>query len=148
MNKYPEWWDSTITLYNKYTDPLTNNVRYFRHVIDGCFWDNTQDINISDKAQISSNEVICRIRKDDRYKKRMEWEQLPNDEMGSYFTLGKDDILILGAVDDVIDENASKHRANDLIAKYKNTLDCIRVKRFSDNTGAGRVMPHYYLTGE
>ena len=118
MNKYPEWWDSTITLYNKYTDPLTNNVRYFRHVID------------------------------DRYKKRMEWEQLPNDEMGSYFTLGKDDILILGAVDDVIDENASKHRANDLTAKYKNTLDCIVLKRFSDNTGAGRVMPHYYITGE
>ena len=148
MNNYPVWWDTTITLYNKYTDPQTHLIRWYRHVISGCFWDNTVSQAVTDTAQILTNDVICRIRQDIKYKPRHEWINLPNDEMGNYFTIGKDDILLNGEVNDEIDENASGHRANDLISKYKSALDCIVVKRFSDNTGAGRCLPHYHVIGE
>lgn len=148
MNDYPAWWDTTVTVYNKYTDPLTNAIRWYRHVIDGCFWKNVQDITLSDTAQILSNNVICRIRKDDKYLPRGKWKDMPNDLMGAYFTLGKADIIVQGEVDDVIDETVKGHRATDLIAKYKDTQDCIAVKTFSDNSGKARNMPHYYVTGE
>ena len=148
MSEYPAWWDATITVYNKYTNPLTKAVTWFRHVLSGCFWDNTGNRLIAENAQIQSNDVVCRIPQSDIYKPRGEWESLPNDIMSNYFTLGKADILIRGEIDDVIDETVKGHRATDLIAKYKDKQDCIVLKRFSDNTGTSRVMPHYYVTGE
>ena len=146
MNDYPVWWDTTVTIYNKYVNPLTKVASWFRHVVDGCFLSNTTNITITDGVQVQSNDVVCRIRQNDLYKPKREWESLPNDKMGDYFTIGKDDILIKGAVNDVLDETLKGHRGNDLISKYKE--DCIVVKKCSDNTGAGRCLPHYFVTGE
>lgn len=148
MNEYPVWWDKTVTIYNKYINPITKSVVWIRHVVDGCYWNSGGTILNFNGTQILSNDVVCRIREDDRYLPRGQWKDLPNDLMSGYFTLGQSDILILGEVDDIIDESASGHRSNDLIAKYKNTQDCIVVKRFSDNTGAGLVMPHYRVVGD
>lgn len=147
-NTYPVWWNTTVTLYNKYVDPLTHAVSWFRHVLTGCFWDNTGSMVTVGSVQLRSNDVICRIRENALYKAKAQWQALPNDTMGDYFTVAEGDILIRGEVNDVINEDARDHRATDLIAKYKDTQDCIVVKRFSDNTGAGRCMPHYYAIGE
>lgn len=148
MNDYPVWWDTTITIYNKYVDDLTKIVTWYRHVISGCFWDNTGSQVTVGSVQLQSNDVICRIREDNLYKTKGVWKALPNDQLGNFFTLGQGDILIKGEVDDIVDENTRGHRATDLIAKYKDTNDCIVVSRYSDNTGAGRCMPHYYAVGE
>lgn len=148
VNEYPVWWETTVTLYNKYVDPLTHNVSYIRRVLEGCFWDNAGSMVTVGNVQIQSNDVICRIRENALYKPKGQWQSMPNDSLSDYFTLGAGDILIRGEVDDVVDENARNHRASDLIAKYKDTQDCIVIKRFSDNTGAGRCMPHYYAIGE
>lgn len=148
MSNYPIWWETTVTLYNKYTDPLTHVVTWFRHVLEGCFWDNTGNMVTVGTVQIQSNDVVCRIPESELYKSKLQWQNLPNDMLGDFFTLGQGDILVRGSVDDIVDEDSKGHRANDLIAKYKDTQDCIVVKRFSDNTGAGRCMPHYYAAGE
>lgn len=148
MNDYPAWWDTTVTVFNKYIDPLTNVVTWFSHVINGCFWKNVQNITLSNTAQIQSNDVICRIRKDGRYLPRGKWKDIPNDLRGNYFTFGKADIVVRGEVNDVIDETVKGHRATDLIAKYADSQDCIVIKTFSDNAGKARRMPHYYVTGE
>lgn len=147
-NNYPIWWDTTVTLYNKYTDPLTHVVSWFRHVLAGCFWDNTGSVVTVGNVQLQSNDVICRIPESKLYKPKKQWQELPNDALGNYFTISAGDILVKGEVDDIIDETARNHRATDLIAKYKDTQDCIVIKRSSDNTGAGRCMPHYYAVGE
>ena len=110
MNKYPDWWDSAVTLYNKYTDPLTQVVTWHRTVIGensprlGCFWKNSNNkVTIGDTI-IAADSVICRIPKQDNYLDRYVWYNTPNDLMSNYFTLGREDILIKGIVDDEIDE--------------------------------------------
>ena len=34
MNNYPSWWDTTVTIYNRYEDPQTNLVSWHRHVVE------------------------------------------------------------------------------------------------------------------
>lgn len=148
MNDYPAWWDKTITLYNKYTDPLTKVVSWFRRVISDCFWDNTATMIIEGSVKVLSNDVICRVPESPYYKPKGEWKDLPNDRLSNYFTIGQGDIVVLGEVDDIVDEDIRGHRSNDLVAKYKDTQDCIVIKRYSDNTGDGRCMPHYHIIGE
>ena len=147
MNEYPVWWDTTITIYNKYTDPTTQVVSWFRHTIDGCFWDNTPLQTTAGTAQIAENDVLCRIRENPIYKPKMQWNALTTDEKAQFFTLGGGDIVVKGSVDDVITDQRD-HRANDLISKYKDYQGCITIKRYSENVGAGRCMPHYYVVGE
>lgn len=144
---YPIWWDKTVTLYNRHTDPVTNIVRWYRTVISDCFWKNSNNRITVGEVELQSNDVVCRIPQDSNYKEKAEWIKLPNDVKEDFFTLGKGDILIQGEIDDIIDEQQKGHRSTDLIAKYKELQGCIYVKQFSDNTGIGRVNPHYFISG-
>lgn len=144
---YPIWWDETVTLYNKHTDKVTQLVTWYRTVITDCFWKNSNNQITVGEVELQSNDVICRIPQRDIYLSKAQWIQLPNDEKGNCFTLGKGDILVQGEIDDIIDEQQKGHRATDLIAKYKELQGCIYVKQFSDNTGIGRVNPHYFISG-
>lgn len=145
---YPIWWDTTVTIYNQYKDPLTSLVSWYRTVVSGCFWKYTGNkVTVNDVA-LETNTTICRIPKDARFKERYLWEQLPNDEMPNFFTISPGDIIIKGEVDDVIDETQKGHRSTDLIAKYKKLQGCIEIQSWADNTGIGRNDKHYYVTGE
>ena len=145
---YPIWWDTTITIYNQYKDPLTANVSWFRNVVTGCFWKYTgNQVTVGD-VELKTNTTICRIPKDDRFRERYIWEALPNDQMGNYFTLSPGDIIIKGEVTDVVDEYTKGHRSTDLIAKYKKLQGCIEIQSWADNTGVGRNDKHYYVSGE
>lgn len=146
-NEYPIWWDKTITVYNKFVDPLTSVVKWFRHIIPDCFIDDTPQMYIAGNVMAQSSDVICRIRESENYKSKAEWQKLPNDQMSGYFTISQGDIVVFDEVDDEI-ADVSGHRATDLLSKYKDAQGAITVKRFSDNTGVGRVMPHYYITGD
>ena len=35
---YPIWWDTTVTVYNKFVDSNTQVVTWYRTVIEKCFW--------------------------------------------------------------------------------------------------------------
>lgn len=146
MNKYPVWWDTTITVFNKYEDPQTQVVRWFSHTVDRCFWKYTGDkIKVGDTI-LESNSTICRIPKQDNFLERFEWEKQPNDKMEQYLTLGVGDIVIKGAVDDEVDEYTSGKRSADLIKKYK-SLGCIEIESVSLNVGPGRCDEHYHIRG-
>ena len=147
MSNYPVWWDTTVTIYNQYTDPVSNKITWFRHVITGCFWKNESiQITLGNTA-ISANSTICRIRKQDNYLDRYSWAKLPNDQMGNYLTLGRGDILIKGEVEDEIDEYAKGKHANDLLIKYKD-LEYMKAEEFTINVGAGRCEEHYLVRGK
>jgi hypothetical protein len=143
---YPVWWDTTITIYNKYEDRQTQLVRWFRHTINNCFWKASNNkVTINDTVLDSSN-ILCRIPKSGIYMEKYDWEQLPNDIMSEYFTLGQGDIIIKGVIDFEIDEYVKGKRSTDLLEKYK-YKGCMQIERFSDNTGYGRNDEHYYVTG-
>ena len=146
-NIYPPWWETTITLYNRYEDPQTHVVRWFRHVINDTFWKYTGNKVVVNKVTLETDDTTCRIRKDDKFLERHLWLSKPNDEMGNYFTLGVGDIIVKGEVSDIIDEYTSGLRSNDLEKKYKNLQGCIRVKEVAINIGSSRCSEHYFVKG-
>ena len=147
MNSYPTWWNTTITVYNKYEDPQTQVVRWFRHVLTNCFWKYSGDKVVIGNTVLESNAITCRIPKSDKYKPKHEWVTIPNDKMGNYFTLGVGDLIFKGKVEDTIDEYTSGHRANDVTAKYKELQGCIEIQYVIDNTTGGRGQEHYHVRG-
>lgn len=144
---YPEWWDTTLTIFNQFKDPQTKIVRWYKTVVDGAFWKYVGDKITIGKTVLETNNIICRIRKDDRFLEKYEWVQKPNDEMSDYFTLAKGDIIIKGAVDEDIDEYTNGRRSNDIIAKYKQLQGCMSIEEMAINVGAGRCDEHYYVKG-
>lgn len=147
MNNYPKWWDTTVTVYNKYVDPQTQVITWYRTVIDGCFWKDTGNKVTINNVVLETNNIICRIRKDERFLERSAWVALTNDEMGNHFTLSPGDIIIKGSIDEDINEYKSGKRATDLAKKYKALQGCMEIQAATDNTGGGRGNEHYHVTG-
>lgn len=145
-HRYPVWWDKTITAYVKYENPLTQLVTWHRYVIKNCFWDDTGDKVKIGETVLDSTGILCRIPEQSNYLPKYAWESVPNDEQDKYFTLGLGDILVLGEVDDEINEYVSKKRSSDFIARYK-LKGCMEVQTISNSTGAGRCYPHYLARG-
>lgn len=144
---YPVWWETTLTIYNKYEDPLTNVITWFRTVVTGAFWKYVGDkITINDVV-LETDNTICRIRKDARFLPKHEWIALPNDTMKDYFTLGKGDIIVKGEVDDTINEYQTGKRSTDLLGKYKELQGCITIEEIAIDVGAGRCNEHYRVKG-
>lgn len=144
---YPPWWDTTITLYNKYEDPQTHVITWFRTVINGTFWKYTGNKVVVNKVTLETDTTICRIRKDTKFLERHLWINKPNDQMDKYFTLGVGDIIVKGEVADTIDEYSSGSRSNDLEKKYKNLQGCIVIKEVAVNVGDVRCSEHYLVKG-
>lgn len=143
---YPVWWDKTLTVYNKYTNPLTQVITWYRTVITNCFWKNTSDKVLVGTVTLETNNIIARLPIQNNFKPRFEWEKIPNDKMSDYFTLSSGDIIVLGEIDDEIDEYTQGKRLNNFLNKYKK-LGVMTVQEFADNTGVGRNNEHYYVKG-
>ena len=146
-NHYSSWWNTTVTIYNRYEDAQTQLVTWHKSVVDGCFWKYTGNKVVVNNVVLETNNIICRIRKDEKFLEKHEWISLPNDEMDNYFTLGQGDIIVKGSVDDEINEYASGKRSSDLKTKYKSLQGCMEIQEFSNNTGGGRGNEHYYVKG-
>lgn len=147
VSRYPIWWDTPITVYNRYEDPQTNVVIWFRHFIPISFWKDTGNkVTVGDTV-LETNDIICRIPEDSKFVEQYKWFELPNDQMGKYFTLGQGDIIVKGEVDDVIDEYVKGHRSTDFKAKYKKLQGLMEIEMVGIKTGPGRVCPHYYVRG-
>ena len=146
---YPEWWDSTVTIYNKFTDKQTSVVKWFRTVIpNDCFWQLTgTELRIGDTV-LDSKSIVCRIPKDDAFLEKQDWEKLPNDEMNNYFTLAHGDIIVKGECDFEIDEYTKGYRASDLLNHYQDYQACMSVSEFAINTGKGKNNEHYLARGK
>ena len=147
MSNYPVWWDSTITVYNQYNNPLTQLITWTRHTLNNCFWKYSGDKVTIGEVVLDTNSIICRIPENKNYLPKYKWVQIPNDEMSNYFTLGNGDIIILGNVSDEINEYQSGSRSTDLIAKYKGLQGCMEIQHVSENIGNGRGLPHYLVRG-
>lgn len=146
-NVYPIWWSNTITIFNKYENPQTQLIKWYKTIVNGAYWKNIGNKIMIDDVTLETNNIICRIRKDDRFLEKYEWVKKPNDEMANYFTLGKGDIIVKGEVDDIIDEYTSGKRATDIIAKYKDLQGCMEIDKVTIDSGIGLGNEHYYVKG-
>lgn len=147
MNNYPSWWDTTVTIYNRYEDPQTNIVSWFRTVVHNAFWKYSGNKITVGNTVLETKDIICRLRKDDAFLEKHQWLALPNDKMSEYFTLAEGDIIVKGEVSDTIDEYVSGKRSSDLKKKYKALQGCLEIQVWANNTGGGRGNEHYYVKG-
>lgn len=145
---YPRWWNTTVTIYNQFTDTQTDVVRWYRTVVNDCFWQLTGTVVTVGEVTLDSKAITCRIPKDDRYLDKQDWIALPNDEMGNYFTLAQGDIIIKGECSEIIDEYVKGHRSTDLLGKYREYQACMEITQFSNDTGVGRHNEHYHTRGK
>lgn len=146
-NIYPPWWDTDLTIYNKYEDPQTHVVVWFRTVVTNAYWKYIGNKVTIAKTTLETDDTICRIRKDERFLPRHLWINQPNDKMGDYFTLGVGDIIVKGTITDTIDEYTAGSRSTDLQKRYKALQGCIQIKEVAINTGSSRCCEHYYVKG-
>lgn len=144
MNKYPEWWDTSITVYNKFTDPTSRQITWYRHVLSNCFWKYTGNKVIIGETTLDTNSTICRVPIDTNFKEKHTWE---TSDRTTYFTFGPGDIIVREIVTDEIDEYVQGQRSTDLITKYKKLQGCFVIEKYSLNVGPGRGMEHYYVRG-
>ena len=144
---YPIWWDTTLTIYNRFKDAQTQIVTWYRHTVSNCFWKYTGNKISVGNTVLETNNTICRIPDSSNFLPVYEWVNLPNDLKSQYFTLSAGDIIINGEVEDTIDEYTKGYRATDLLSKYKTLQGCIEIQQVAINTGLGRGSKHYYVTG-
>jgi len=147
MNNYPVWWDTTITIYNRYENPQTQIVTWYRHVISNCFWKDVSDKITIAKAVLETDNILCRIPKQADFLEQKDWVALTDAQRDNYFTLGFNDIIVRGQVSDAISEYTSGSRATDLLAKYKDLQGCLQIDKYVINVGSGRCDEHYYIKG-
>ena len=141
-NIYPSWWDTTVTLYNKYEDSK-GEVTWYRTVLTGCFWRYLTDYARIDDATQMTKVLLCRVRKNDSFLENYVWNE--SDDKSSYFTFSDGDIMVKGEVEDSIDEYTSGTRSSDLLLKYKNR--CATITECVINVGTDRTSEHYLVRG-
>lgn len=145
MSNYPEWWNTTITVFNKYEDPTTRRITWHRTVIPNCFWKYTGNKLVVGETTIDTGTTLCRIPMHPKFLENYQWNN--TEDKSNNFTLSQGDILVKGEVTDEIDEYASGFRSSDILTKYKKLQGCMVINRFGVNTGLGRGLEHYYVNG-
>lgn len=154
MSNFPfAWWDKTVTIYNKDIDPTTQQVSWYRTVIKNCFWKYVNTLYNMGRygmstvgVQLEVKNVVCRIPKDKRFVDKRTWNSLTNKS--DHFTLANGDIIVLGEVDDEIDEYTEGKRSNDLLTKYKAYDECIEIESYVNNVQTGVGLEHYRVVGK
>lgn len=151
MSEFPfPWWDKTVTIYNKVVDPTTQRITWYKNTAENCFWkyvNNSYTIRGS-MITLDTKNVICRIPKTDKFVDKKTWQELTDEERKDYFTLANGDIIILGEVEDVIDEYTAGQRSTDLVTKYKEYDACIEIDTYVDNCQTGVNLDHYRVVGK
>lgn len=145
---YPIWWETTITIYNKFVDTQTDVVSWYRTVLTDCFWQLTGTAIKVGETVLDSKSVVCRIPKDDAFLEKQDWIKLPNDQMANYFTVAQGDIIVKGVCTEEIDEYTKGHRSSDLLGRYREYQACMEIQEYSNNTGLGRNNEHYLARGK
>lgn len=138
-------WNKTITVYNKSEDVLTGIISYHRHILKNCFVKRTNNkIKVGDIV-LQSDNIIIRVPAQKNYLAPFLWQNLPNDKMGAYITFKPGDLIILGEVNENIDEYSAGLRATDIINKYSALGSCY-ISAVNVNTDLPNK--HYYIKGE
>lgn len=145
MSKYPEWWNTTITVYNKYEDPATHKITWHRTVVHDCFWKDTGNKIVVGETTLDTNSTLCRIPVSSEYLEKYKWDASSNK--ARHFTLSPGDLIIHGEIADTINEYEAGHRVSDIQAKYKKLQGCMMIEKCAINTGLGRGLEHYLVKG-
>lgn len=145
MSNYPEWWNTTITVYNKYEDPATRRITWYKTVLHNCFWKYTGNKITVGETTIDTDSTLCRIPVHSAFLEKYQWDNAT--DKSAHFTFSGGDMIVKGEVADEINEYQSGQRASDFLSKHKNMTECMVIEKCAVNTGIGRGMEHYLVKG-
>lgn len=145
MSNYPEWWNTTITVYNKHEDPTTRRITWYKTVLHNCFWKYTGNRIVVGETVLDTNTILCRVPLHPQFLENYQWNN--TEDKSNYFTFSTGDILVKGEVTDEINEYASGFRSSDILTKYKKLQGCMVIEQCAVNTGLGRGLEHYLVRG-
>lgn len=145
MSNYPEWWNTTITVYNKHEDPTTRRITWHKTVLHNCFWKYTGNRIVVGETVLDTNTILCRVPLHRQFLENYQWNN--TEDKSNYFTFSTGDILVKGEVTDEINEYASGFRSSDILTKYKKLQGCMVIEQCAVNTGLGRGLEHYLVRG-
>ena len=143
-NVYPQWWDKTVTIYNKIV-ASSGMISWQSKVLSGCFWKYINNVTYVNNVKMETKEVICRVPESEDYLSLEDW--LSAEDKTGKFTLQNGDIVILGEVTDTINEYEKGKRATDILKKYKDVNRAFQIETFVDDTGDCLCAEHYHLKG-
>lgn len=146
MNSYGDWWDSTITLYNRVKDS-NGKIKWYRHVIDDCFYRHTLDKITMKNTTITSDVSVCRIRVSEDFIPKRQYDELDEISKATMFTVSVGDIVVPEETDFEIDDYKQGSRSSDLKEKFKAYPGCFTAETVSINVGGGRGNEHYLIRG-
>lgn len=139
------YWNKTITLYNRYADEQTGLIKWYRHILEGCFVKRTNNAVSVGGIQLRTDENIIRIPEQSNFLHPSQWNLLSDDKKLNHMTLQAGDLIFLGTVEEEIDEYTDGKRSSDLIAKYS-VLGSVYIKSVNINTELPNS--HYYVRGD
>lgn len=127
---YSPWWRYTVTVYNKY------NGEWYSTMIGGCYFGAVSGDYLTDITVSENHQFVCRIPANTAF---------TDDYAGASgtFTLYPGDVIVRGAVSDVISDTKGS-RMSDLLEKYKGRA--FKIKSVSINT-AMSTGQHYRAMG-
>ena len=136
--KYPAWWKTAITLYNKVTE--NGKITYYRHVLDGCHYSKKR-LTAADNGNLSAvSETVVRIRQNSAYMPPRAYADSGAAAQKTHFTLAPGDVVFHGVVSAEMADETGK-RPSDLLKKH----DGFTVKTCADNSFAN---PAHYRCGD
>ncbi len=86
--------NTSMSVFNKYTNSFTKDITYKRHIIDHVFWDDSKGVNLN-QGYDEADEVNVYIPKD---KNDMSEYVKPKQYTGNGWTLQNGDFIIKGEV--------------------------------------------------
>lgn len=126
--------NTSMSIFNKYTEPFTRKVTFKKHLIDYVFWDDTKAVNQNDGYD-KNNKVSVYIPKDinnlSEYKKAKEYN-------GTGWTIQDGDFIIKG---DVVETEVSGIKE---LSQYETFI----IKSFSDKDYGSKNMHHFEIKGD
>lgn len=126
--------NTSMSIFNKYTEPFTRKVTFKKHLIDYVFWDDTKAVDQNDGYD-KSNKVAVYVPKDindlSKYIKAKNYN-------GTGWTIQNGDFIIKG---DVVETEVSGIKE---LSQYETFI----IKSFSDKDYGSKNMHHFEIKGD
>ena len=119
-----------MTVYNRY------NGAWYSKVLSGCYFGPVRGETLNDTTVSINDNLICRIPESSAFTEQYTGQ-------ADTFTLAPGDIVVQGAVNDVIEDVKGK-RVSDLLEKYKGKAFKIETVSINTALDCGK---HYKVTG-
>lgn len=132
--------DYTITVLNKLAsrDTTTGKVDiWYATKLENCAFTSEVVRDVTGNVTSVGNTFICRIPKNDKYRKYSEWKSNPDE----HFTLNVGDYIFLGELEEIV----TAQNIQQVYQSHKDTA--FQIKAFRDNTGRIELGEHYRVDG-